>query len=245
MAGGPQADRYGSRLMLLDQKRTKFWVRIFAVITSIAFVGGLIIFGFISIFLGGTDSPDSLHKDEIATARKEAQASPGSAEAWASLAQALLAPVPSTGVVDPTDAAASVDPARRAARLAPQQFDKVDLLVQALTVTGQNDKALAELQRYTAANPRDLDALLRLGDVAQTAGKEDLARLSYATVASRDPEGIQGQQAQAVLDKLNGTTTSTTGQTPTTTRTKTPTTTRTTTSPTKTATTPSSGPVTP
>ncbi|MEW6583114.1 MAG: tetratricopeptide repeat protein [Actinomycetota bacterium] len=193
--------------MLLDQKRTKRWVRIFAVIASIGFVGALIPILVIVIFQGGGKSPEELRQEEIAQARAAAEANPRDAAAWDTLAQALLA----------DDPAAAVAPARRAARLTPRNYDRVETLALALDGSGKTDVALKELQAFTARSPRNAEGFFLLGQLAEKLGRTALASLAYQAVVRLEPGGgSTSLEAQARLDALTGTPTTTTPTTPTT-----------------------------
>jgi cytochrome c-type biogenesis protein CcmH/NrfG len=221
--------------MLLDQKKTKRMVRAVSILAALGVVGALVIVLGIVISQGGAKSAADLRRDEINAARKAVQQTPGDPAAWDNLAQALLT----------DDPAGAVDPARRAVRLTPRNFDRVETLAIALDTSGNTEGAIAEVQRYTAKNPKNPDGLLLLGQLAEKAARTPLAQLSYTAVLALDPSGasITSQEAQTRLDAINGTKTPTTG----TTSTPTPTTpSRTTTKPTTpTSTGTSTGPVTP
>ncbi len=63
----------------------------------------------------------------------------------------------------------------------------------------KTDDAIAVVQTFSAANPKNTDALLQLGQLAQTAGRTQLARLSYQTFLRLAPDD---PSADAVRDQL-------------------------------------------
>jgi cytochrome c-type biogenesis protein CcmH/NrfG len=182
--------------VLLDQKRTKRIVKITAVLTSLAFAGvGIFIIAF--IFLGNTPSAT---EQAVKDARSQVADAPNDPVAWDQLASALLEDA-RTGdrTFDQAKLQEAVDAGRKAVTLAPRQFARTLTLVTLYTQSGQDALAIDTLQRYTARNPDDGEAFLQLAQLADNAGRTDLARLSYQTYLRLNP---QGATAQAVRDRL-------------------------------------------
>ncbi len=175
--------------MLLDQKRTKRTVQIVAILTSIAFAG--VIFVVLGLILfGGGESPEEV---AVADARERVEASPRDADEWAGLASAHL------GAEQYDEAIAA---AERAVELAPSDIRIVQTLVTVQTEAGRNDAAIETLQGFTSRNPRNAEAFLQLGQMAQAAGRTQLARLSYQTFLRLAPDHSLAESVREALDGL-------------------------------------------
>ena len=173
--------------MLLDQKRTKRTVQIVAILTSIAFAGVIfVVLGLILFGGGGESAEDQL----LSEAQARVETEPRNPDAWEQLASAYRAK---------EEYPQAIDAAERALELAPDDFSRVQVLVQLQLDTNNPDGAIDALQDYTARNPEDADAFLQLGQQAETAGREPLARLAYQAflrIAPDDPN------AEAVRERL-------------------------------------------
>ena len=179
--------------MLLDQKRTRRTVQIVAILTSLAF-GGVIIVVLGLIFFGGGGTSAAEQVLDDAKARVEAE--PRSADAWEELASAY------SGNDQPAEA---IDAAERAVTLAPRDYRRVQTLV-ALKVRGADTAgAIVTLQGFTQANPGNAEAFLQLGQLAENAGRTDLARLSYQRFLQLEPDDRLAEDVRARLDELDGT----------------------------------------
>ena len=72
---------------------------------------------------------------------------------------------------------------------------------------GRRGEAITALQEFTARNPKEPDAFLQLGQLAQQAGRTPLARLSYQAYLRLNPQGATPdsvRQALKDLDSPNG-----------------------------------------
>jgi cytochrome c-type biogenesis protein CcmH/NrfG len=173
--------------VLLDQKRTKRTVQVVAILTSIAFAGVIfVVLGLILFGGGGESAEDQL----LSEARTRVEAEPRNADAWEQLASAYRAK---------EEYPQAIDAAERALELAPDDFSRVQVLVQLQLDTDNPAGAIDALQQYTARNPEDADAFLQLGQQAEAAGREPLARLAYQTFLRMAPDD---PNADAVRERL-------------------------------------------
>ena len=162
--------------MLLDQKRTKRTVQIVAILTSLAFAGVIfVVLGL--IFFGGGGS--TVADDQLHDAKARIETESRNPDAWEQLASAYAAK---------DDFAQAMTAAKRAAELAPRDFRRLQTLVSLQIRQEDNDGAIATLQTFTADNPRSADAFLQLGQLAETAGRTPLARLSFQTYLRLAPD---------------------------------------------------------
>lgn len=179
--------------MLLDQKRTRRTVQVVAILTSLAFGGVIIVVLGLIFFGGGGPSATEQVLDE-AKARVERE--PRNPDAWEELASAY------SGNEQPAEA---VDAAERAVSLAPRDFRRIQTLV-ALKVRGSDTAgAIATLQTFTQDNPRESEAFLQLGQLAENAGRTDLARLSYQRFLQLEPDDRLAREVRERLAELDGT----------------------------------------
>ena len=176
--------------MLLDQKRTRRTVQVVAILTSLAFGGVIIVVLGLIFFGGGGASPAEQVLDD-AKARVEAE--PNNPDAWEELASAY------SGNEQPTEA---IDAAEKAVALAPRQLRRIQTLV-SLQIRGGDDAAAVQtLQTYTQDNPQNAEAFLQLGQIAQQAGRTDLARLSYQRFLQLAPDDRLAEDVRAQLREL-------------------------------------------
>lgn len=170
-------------------------VQIVSIATSLAFAGVIfIVLGL--IFFGGSDSGQG---QVIKDAQKRVKQQPTNPAAWDELASAYATANP----------AEAVKAAKRAAELAPNDLSRAETLASLQQQAGDAAGAVATLQAYTAANPRDAQAFLRLGQVAEDAGRTPLARLSYQTFLRLAPGDRNAAAVRAAIQRLTpaGTTT--------------------------------------
>jgi predicted Zn-dependent protease len=153
--------------VLLDQKRTRRTVQVVAILTSLAFAGVIfVVLGLIFFGGGGMSAEDQILSD----AKSRVEAQPDNPEAYEELASAYAAK---------NEFPQAVAAARKAVELTPRDLDRVQTLVSLQLRAGDTSGAVTTLQDYTAANPRDAEAFLQLGQQAEQAGRIPLARLSY------------------------------------------------------------------
>jgi len=176
--------------VLLDQKRTRRTVQVVAILTSIAFAGVIfVVLGLILFGGGGESAEDQL----LSEARTRVEAEPRNADAWEQLASAYRAK---------EDYPEAINAAQRALKLAPNDFSRVQVLLQLQLDTGNTAGAIAALEAYTARNPRDADAFLQLGQQAEAAGRTPLARLSYQTFLRLAPDDANADAVRQRLEEL-------------------------------------------
>lgn len=176
--------------MLLDQKRTKRTVQIVAILTSLAFAGVIFVVLGLILFGGGGATVEDEQLDD-AKARVETE--PRNPDAWEQLAAAHAAK-------DEFDEAISA--AVRATSLAPRDFRRLQTLVSLHVRQGNTDGAIETLQGFTAKNPRNADAFLQLGQLAETAGRTPLARLSFQTFLRLAPDDPSAELVRERLDEM-------------------------------------------
>jgi len=178
--------------VLLDQKRTRRLVQVVAILTSLAF-GGVIIVVMGLIFFGGGGT--SAAEQALDDAKSRVQEQPSNPDAWEELASAY------SGNDQPTEAIAA---ARKAVALAPRDLRRIQTLV-ALQVRGSDQAAAVQtLQGFTERNPKNAEAFLQLGQLAEQAGRTDLARLSYQRFLQLQPDDRLADEVKARLQQLNG-----------------------------------------
>ena len=162
-------------------------VQIVAIFTSLAFAGVIfVVMGL--VFFGGGEQ--SVADQQLSDAKTRVEKEPKSADAWEELASAYTG----TGDFDQAITAAT-----KASALDPNSFRRLQTLVSLQIRQNKNAEALVVVQKYSSAHPDNADALLQLGQLAQTAGRTPLARLSYQAflrLAPNDPS------ADAVRDQL-------------------------------------------
>lgn len=165
-------------------------IQVVSILTSIAFGGVIIVvLGLIFFGGGGTSAADQLQQTRN-DLLKAAQADPKNPDAWQDLAFAYIG-TKETGK--------AVVAAKRALALDPNDFDRVQSVASIQQQAGDADGAISTLQAYTVAHPKDAQAFLALGTLAERDGKTTLARLSYQAflrIAPDDPN------AAAVKTKL-------------------------------------------
>jgi Tfp pilus assembly protein PilF len=176
--------------VLLDQKRTRRTVQVVAILTSLAFGGVIIVVLGLIFFGGGGTSPAEQVLDD-AKARVEQQ--PNNPDAWEELASAY------SGNDQPDQAIAA---AEKAVALAPRDLRRIQTLV-SLQIRGNDQAAaVATLQGFTQRNPKNAEAFLQLGQIAEQAGRTDLARLSYQRFLQLAPDDRLAEEVRTRLGEL-------------------------------------------
>lgn len=165
-------------------------VQVVAVFTAVAFAGvAFIVLAFVA--LGGGDNTHGAGSNAalVAEAQEEVDANPQDADAWEDLA---LAQATDGNFVE------ALASGQKAAELDPDDFRRVETLVSLHTQNGNPDGAIAALETYTQDNPDNPDAFLQLGNLAQRAGRDTLARLSFERflVLAPDDRNADGVRQQ-------------------------------------------------
>lgn len=177
--------------MLLDQKRTRRLVQVVAILTSLAFAGVIfVVLGL--VFFGGDASPED---QVLSDAKARVQAEPQSADAWEELA---------SGYAGTGELPQAIIAARKAVQLAPRDYRRLQTLVSLQVRATDTDAAIATVQKFTADNPRNADAFLQLGQLAEDAGRTDLARLSYQAFLRLEPDDPSAVAVKQRLAQLTG-----------------------------------------
>lgn len=172
--------------MLLDQKRTKRFVRVGAIIATagVVAIAGIVIA--MAIFgVGGSSSGQ-----QIKDARHLVEQQPTSPVAWDRLASAYRA----DGQTDK-----AIEAAQKAVSLAPHEFTRTLTLVKLFSDAGRPGQAIDAVQDYTRRNPQDAEGFLQLGYQAENNGRKALALLSYQRFLTLDP---QNTSAEAVRKRM-------------------------------------------
>ena len=166
-------------------------VQIVAVFTSIAFAGVIfVVMGL--VFVGGGDA--SMAEQQVSDAKSRVQSEPQSADAWEELASAYAADENFTE---------AITAARKASALDPNSFRRLQTLVSLQIRENKTDDAIVVVQKYTAAHPKDAEALLQLGQLAQTAGRTSLARLSYQAFLNLAPDDPSADAVKEQIKQLD------------------------------------------
>jgi cytochrome c-type biogenesis protein CcmH/NrfG len=176
--------------VLLDQKRTKRMVQIVAILTSLAFGGVILVVMGLIFFGGGGQTQADILLDE---AKTRVENEPRSADAWEQLASAYAG-------TEEFDQA--IEAAQRAVALEPGNFRRLQTLVSLQVRQNDTAGAIAVLQEYTTRNPRNGEAFLQLGQLAEQDGRTPLARLSYQAFLRLEPDDPNADLIQQRLDDL-------------------------------------------
>ena len=104
-----------------------------------------------------------------------------------------------SGNEQPTEA---IDAAEKAVALAPKQLRRIQTLVSLQVRGGDGAAAVQTLQTFTQNNPQNAEAFLQLGQIAQQAGRTDLARLSYQRFLQLAPDDRLAEDVRAQLREL-------------------------------------------
>jgi tetratricopeptide (TPR) repeat protein len=182
--------------VLLDQKRTRRTVQVVAILTSLAFAGVIfVVLGL--IFFGGGEA--SIADQQLDDARERVAAEPRNPDAYEELASAYAGK-------EQFDQA--IEAAERAVALAPRDFSRLQSLIALQLRPGvdQTDAAIAALQRFTEANPRDAEAFLQLGQLAEQAGGTALAGLAYQRFLELAPDDPNAGEVRERLRNLTAVT---------------------------------------
>lgn len=183
--------------MLLDQKRTKRTVQIVAILTSLAFAGVIFVVLGLIVFGGGSSAQGDLLDDAMARVRDE----PNSAEAYVDLASAYAANERLTE---------AVDAAEKAVELEPASYQRIQTLISIQIRAGQTGSAITTLQDFTRDNSEHAEAFLQLGQLADQAGRTDLAGLAYQRFVTLAPDDPTAEDVRNRLADLRAGTATTT-----------------------------------
>lgn len=169
-------------------------VQIVAVITTIAFIGLVPVIILTSIGIGPfAGDGNSAQADLIAEAQDRVDATPKDPDAWEDLAAAYAAD---------QDFEQAIEAAQMAVDLDKGAWDRVQNLVSIEIAAGQNAEAITALQSYTTRDGANAEAFLQLGQLAEQAGRVDLARLSYQRFLMLEPDDPSAPAVQDRLDQL-------------------------------------------
>jgi cytochrome c-type biogenesis protein CcmH/NrfG len=182
--------------MLLDQKRTKRTVQVVAIITSLAFAGVIFVVLGLIVFGGGSSEQKSLIDDAMSRVREN----PNSAGAYDDLASAYAGN---------DQLPEAVEAAEKAVELQPASYQRILTLVSLQIRAGQSAAAITSLQDFTRDNPQHAEAFLQLGQVAEQAGRNDLAGLAYQRFVQLAPNDRTADDVRARLAELRSAQTST------------------------------------
>jgi len=178
--------------MLLDQKRTKRWVKLVSILAAFAFAG--VIFVVLGVILAGGGSSDG-STDLLKEAQERVQTEPRNPAAWEDLASQYASQ---------QRLAEAIPPAERAVKLAPNDYSRLQTLVSLLSQSNDHNRAVVVLQRFTARNPQNADAFIDLGIQAEQAGKPALAQLAYGSFLRLLPKDARASAVRQKLRELRG-----------------------------------------
>ena len=165
-------------------------VQIVAVLTSIAFGGVIIVvLGLIFFGSGGTTLADQQLSDAKALVKEQ----PNSADAWEQLA---------SGYAGTEDFAQAITAAEKAVALDPRNFSRLQTLVSLQVRQNDTAGAIDTVQGYTARNPKNAQAFLQLAQLAENAGRTQLARLSYQAFLDLAPDDPNAPDIRKKLKTL-------------------------------------------
>lgn len=211
--------------MLFDGKKNRVVTKVIAIAAVAAFLGFGLVAGGLAVGGGcsgnanpaqqAVESARSLiaqAQKASTTAQRAHAASPGNpqarktaerarsdlANAWDDLALALA----TANANDP----GAIQAAAKAIRLAPNDLDKVLSLVTIHRNQNIPAGALPALQAFTRNHPRDSQAFLSWGQVAQESGMKTQAILAYQRFLQLAPDDTLAPDIQAQLDVLTGVT---------------------------------------
>lgn len=168
-------------------------VQVIAILTSIAFAGVIFVVLGLILFGGGGET---VADQELSDAQALVDERPNDPAAWERLAAAQAAPG-----IDRLDEA--VVSAERAVELDPRDYRLLQTLISLQIRQGQNAEAIAALQAFTAASPRNAEAFLQLGQLAEEAGRTPLAGLAYQTFLRLAPDDPAADEVRTRLEGLS------------------------------------------
>ena len=172
-------------------------VQVVAVFTAIAFAGvAFIVLAFVALG-GGENSHAGSNAALVTEAQEAVDANPQDPDAWEDLA---LAQATEGNFVE------ALASGEKAAELDPGDFRRVETLVSLHSQNGNPEGAISALEAYTQDNPENPDAFLQLGNLAQRAGRDTLARLSFERFLVLAPDDRNAdsvrQQIQNIEDGI-------------------------------------------
>ncbi len=165
-------------------------VQVVAILTSLAF-GGVILVVLGLIFFGGGSA--SVADQALSDAKSLVKEQPRSADAWEQLASAYA------GTEQFGQAVAAQ---RRAIALDPDSLSRTRSMVAIQSQAGDTAGAIVTLQAYTTRHPETADAFLDLAQLAESAGKTALARLSYQAFLRLAPDDSNAAAIKAKIKTL-------------------------------------------
>lgn len=175
--------------MLLDQKRTKRMVKIISIICAVAFVGVLPVVLGVILF---SDNDPSGQQQLIKDAESAVSANPSDIQALVDLASRYR----SAGRAD--DANATIN---RAIAVPPKTADDVSAVVYALADTPP--KQLSVLKTFTTSHPKNAEAWLLYGQIAEQQTQALTARLAYGrALATAGTNATIRRDAQEALQRV-------------------------------------------
>lgn len=168
-------------------------VQVVAIFTSIAFAGVIFVVLGLILFGGGGET---VADQELSDARALVEQRPNDPAAWERLAAAQAAPG-----IDQVDEA--IVSAEKAVELGPNDYRLLQTLISLQIRQERPDQAIAALERFTADNPRNAEAFLQLGQLAEEAGRTPLARLSYQAYLRLSPDDTTAAEVRSRLEGLS------------------------------------------
>jgi Flp pilus assembly protein TadD len=84
----------------------------------------------------------------------------------------------------------------------PRSADNMVLLARADLLAGRTSETMTLARRAVATNPRQADAYLLIGTIAQTTGQRQEARSAYETYLQLSPYGAHASDVKAILRTL-------------------------------------------
>ncbi len=96
----------------------------------------------------------------------------------------------------------AVDAAEKAVELEPASYQRIQTLISIQIRAGQSDAAITTLQDFTRDNPEHAEAFLQLGQLAEQAGRPDLAGLAYQRFVTLAPDDPTAEDVRNRLEEL-------------------------------------------
>ncbi len=206
--------------MLFDGKHNRILTKVVAIIAIVAFLGFGLIAGGLAVSGGcGANDPAQQAIDtarskiadataqEVAAA-KALKASPGSGQAKADLKSARATLASAQGELATALAALNaqdpqaVQAAEKAVGLSPNDLNAIQSLATIAIAQGQAQAALNALSKYTAQHPKDAQAFLLWGQVAEQGGQLPQAILAYQQFVQLAPNDTLAPDVRQHLKDL-------------------------------------------